>query len=204
MTAETIFALALAALIFAATPGPAIMAGVARALSSGFAAAVALNVGIILGDIIFLLLAVYGLSAIAELLGSVFFVVKIAGGAYLVWLGWKMWRRASTPIEVRADAGEPDFWRGVGGGFLIAISNPKAILFYAGFLPAFMDLSTLSIGDVGITTAVITTVIMAVNCTYAWSATRARKVFASRQATRKIHRTAGVVMAGTGLVIATR
>ena len=46
MTVETILALALAALIFAATPGPAIMAGVARALSSGFGAAVALNVGI--------------------------------------------------------------------------------------------------------------------------------------------------------------
>lgn len=204
MTAETILALAFAALIFAATPGPAIMAGVARALSSGFAAAVALNVGIILGDIIFLLLAVYGLSAISELLGGLFFVVRIAGGAYLVWLGWKMWRRASTHVEVRADAGELSFLRGVGGGFLIAISNPKAILFYAGFLPAFMDLSALSMGDVGITTAVITSIIMTVNCAYAWSAARARELFASRRATRNMHRSAGLVMAGSGLVIATR
>ena len=71
------------------------MAGVARALSSGFPAAVAFNAGVITGDVIFLLLAVYGLSAVAELLGSVFFVVKIAGGVYLVWLGWKMWKRSS-------------------------------------------------------------------------------------------------------------
>lgn len=204
MTVETILALALAALIFAATPGPAIMAGVARALSSGFGAAVALNVGIILGDIIFLLLAVYGLSAIAELVGGFFFVVRIAGGAYLVWLGWKMWCRASTQVAVQADAGEPDVLRGVGGGFLIAISNPKAILFYAGFLPAFMDLSALSMADVGITTAVITTVIMTVNCTYAWSAARARQLLASRRATRNMQKSAGLVMAGTGLVIATR
>ncbi len=204
MTTETMIGLALAVAIFAVTPGPAIMAGVARALSSGFVPAVALNVGVVISDIVFLLLAVFGLTAIAQWLGGVFFVVKIAGGLYLVWLGWKMWRRASRPVEVHADKGERRFWRCVAEGLFIGLSNPKAILFYAGFLPAFMDLTALSATDIWIAAAIIASVLITVNCTYAWSAARARSLFVSHRATRNLHRGAGIVMAGTGVAIATR
>ncbi len=85
----------MAMLILAASPGPGVFATVARALSSGFRPAVGVIAGIVAGDIIFLGLAVFGLSVIAQAMGEFFFIIKIVGGAYLIWLGLKMWRAKS-------------------------------------------------------------------------------------------------------------
>ena len=78
-------------LVLAASPGPGVFATTARAMASGFRPALAVIWGIVLGDIIFLLFAAFGLSMVARALGNLFFIVKICGGAYLVWLGIKIW-----------------------------------------------------------------------------------------------------------------
>lgn len=204
MTIGSALALLGAVTIFALTPGPAIAAGVARALASGFRSAVALNVGIVIGDVLFLMLAIYGLATVAQVLGGFFVAVKLAGAAYLIWLGWTMWTRRWSRIDAERSSGEPGFWRGVLAGLLITLGNPKVILFYVGFLPAFMDLARLTTLDVVIVTAIVTSVLMIVNCAYAWSASRARSLFRSKRAARNLDRGAGTVMIGTGLIIATR
>lgn len=80
MTIEFTFAFALAMLVLAATPGPGVFASVAQALSSGFRSSIDVIAGIVVGDLLFLTLAIFGLSAVAYALGELFFIVKIMGG----------------------------------------------------------------------------------------------------------------------------
>ena len=135
MTLYSIIGLSLAMMVLAASPGPGVFATVARSLASGFRPALAVICGIVLGDIIFLLLATFGLSVIAQALGDLFLVVKICGGAYLVFLGVKLWVKkpelVSSKYEKRTGLG----WGNFTSGLVITLSNPKVILFYCGFLP---------------------------------------------------------------------
>ena len=84
------------------------------------------------------------------------------------------------------------------------MGNPKVILFYAGFLPAFMDLGSLGLVDVAAVSAIVVSVLMAVNCAYAWWASRIGAAVGGSRTARRPNRGAGAVMAGTGVVIVTR
>jgi threonine/homoserine/homoserine lactone efflux protein len=191
-------------LILAASPGPGVFATVARALASGFRPALAVICGIVLGDIIFLLFAALGLSMVARLLGSMFVVIKICGGAYLIWLGIKIWLKKPQPVSGARDPDSRSQWENFVGGLIITLSNPKVILFYCGFLPTFLDLSSLTAIDLAIVVIIITAVLTGVLGTYAYLASRARKIFSSQRSVQRLNRAAGSVMVAAGVAIAVR
>jgi threonine/homoserine/homoserine lactone efflux protein len=204
MTIESAIAFTFAMFILAASPGPGVFATVAQALGGGFRSALDVVAGIIAGDLLFLLLAVYGLSALARTLGELFFIVKIAGGGYLIWLGIKLWLTTpAAPEETHSDQQQTGTRR-VLGGLLITLGNPKVILFYAGFLPTFMDLSRLTFGDVAIIAGLVAAVLTLTLGAYAWSAARARAAFAQPRAIRNLNRGAGIIMIGAGTAIVSR
>jgi len=203
MNPLSLAAFAGAMFLLAITPGPGVFATVARALASGFAHASVVVLGIVIGDLVFLLLAIYGLAAAAGLLGGLFALVKYLGAGYLLWLGLKLWRSedvaaSATPVE------ESSWSANLTSGLLITLGNPKVILFYLGFLPAFVDLATLNAGDVVIIAGVVSLVLGATMLGYAYAASRARRLFESRETKRMLNRTAGSVMIATGAVLATR
>lgn len=86
----TILAFSGALFIFMASPGPGTFAVVARALGSGFKHAFSMSMGMVLGDLVFLLMAIFGLSAIASMMGEIFIIIKYIGGLYLLYLGYKI------------------------------------------------------------------------------------------------------------------
>ena len=100
-------------------------------------------IGILVGDLVFLMLAIYGLSAIAETMGDLFVVVKYLGGAYLIWFGLGLWRARSTTVEVE-EIQETSWVSNFLCGLTITLGDPKAILFYLSFLPAFLDVTRVS------------------------------------------------------------
>jgi threonine/homoserine/homoserine lactone efflux protein len=204
MTLLSLAAFAGAMFLLAVTPGPGVFATVARALASGFGHAAVLVLGIVIGDLVFLLLAIYGLAAVAGILGGFFTLVKLVGAAYLIWLGMKLWR--SRPVARTADdAIEETSWSAnLVSGLVITLGNPKVILFYLGFLPAFVDLQTLQTADVAKIAAVVSLVLGATMLGYAYAAARARRLFQSPKAKRLLNRTSGGVMIATGTVLATR
>jgi threonine/homoserine/homoserine lactone efflux protein len=91
LTIYSAIGFSVAMLVLAASPGPGVFATIARALASGFRPSLAVICGIVLDDIIFLLFAAFGLSMVARALGNMFLIVKICGGAYLIWLGVRIW-----------------------------------------------------------------------------------------------------------------
>ena len=204
MTIYSAIGFFVAMLILAASPGPGVFATVARALASGLRPALAVICGIVLGDIIFLLFAVFGLSMVARVLGNLFFIVKICGGAYLIWLGIRIWLKDPEPLSGAQESNTRSKWGNFVSGLVITLSNPKVILFYCGFLPTFLDLSTLTVFDLAIVVAIITAVLACVLGTYAYLASRARKMFTRRRSVRRLNRAAGGVMVAAGVTIAVR
>jgi len=203
MTALSLFAFAGAMFLLAITPGPGVFATVARALASGFLHASVVVAGIVVGDLIFLLFAIFGLAAVAELMGGFFTLVKFAGAAYLVWLGIGLWRNRvvateATPIE------EISWSSNLLSGLFITLGNPKVILFYLGFLPAFVDLTTLSAADVVMIATVVSVVLGLTMLGYAYAASSARQLFRSPGARQLLNRASGGVMIATGTVLAAK
>ncbi len=200
MTIFSILGLAAAMFLLAITPGPGVFATVSKALSSGFNHAVPVVIGIVVGDLIFLLFAIYGLSLIAETFSELFTIIKYIGGGYLIFLGIKLW--FSTPsktdiAELKPQSKKFSFL----GGLSITLGNPKVILFYLGFLPTFVDLKTLSNTDIALVAFVVSLVLGSVMLFYAFTASRARQLFKSESAQNKMNKTAGSVMIGTGAIL---
>ena len=204
MTFYSAIGFSVAMLVLAASPGPGVFATIARALTSGFRPSLVVICGIVLGDVIFLLFAAFGLAMVARSLGNLFFIVKICGGAYLIWLGVRIWFEKPGPVTPNLNVNTHSRWGNFATGLVITLSNPKVILFYCGFLPTFLDLSALTLIDLVIVVTIITIVLGCVLGTYAFLASRARRMFTNQQALRRLNRAAGGVMVATGVAIAVR
>jgi threonine/homoserine/homoserine lactone efflux protein len=203
MHSSVLAAFALALAIAVALPGPGIFAVVSCALGRGLRAALAMIGGIILGDLIYFYLAVLGMATLARSMGELFIAVKFAGAAYLVWLGVKLWReRPADPAAVAA-ATQPGH-RSLLGGFMVTISNPKTIAFYAGLLPTFIDLEKLSAGDAVAMGLIVILTVGLIPAAYAVAAAGSRRFFRSPARMRLLNRTAGTMLIGSGVTVAAR
>jgi threonine/homoserine/homoserine lactone efflux protein len=202
MSLLNVIAFASAMFLLAITPGPGVFATISRALASGFSNAAFVVLGIVFGDIIFLLLAIFGLNAIASILGDFFILVKYLGGIYLLFLGYKILTSKEKDTDVKAVL-ELSWKKNFITGLLITLSNPKVILFYLGFLPTFVNLQTLSTLDIVIISLIVTFILSGVMLFYAYSASGARSLFKSKKEKRKMNIAAGSVMitAGGALII---
>jgi len=199
---EALIAFAIVFAAFCAAPGPAVASVVARVVAQGSTGMVWFVGGLMLGDILWFLIAVFGLAALAALVQPVFFVLKYLGAAYLLYLAWKLW---AAPVAVNAT--EPVRGQGpklFGGGLLITMSNPKTMLFYLAMLPALIDLPSLSAMGMLEIAVTIATVFAVVFFGLVVLAAQVRRLFTSPRAIQIVNRTSGVAMAGAAGAIALR
>ncbi len=197
-----VFATAL--FIAAASPGPGIAAIVARVLGRGMQGAAAFSAGVAIGDVVWLTFAIVGLAALAEAFHGVFLVIKYAGAAYLLYLGYRLWTApvAATPVEA-ATAGEHPVKLFL-AGLAVTMGNPKVMVFYLALLPTLLDLARITFVGYAELVAVTLAVLGVVFGGYIGLAARARRLFTSPRAIRWINRTTGTVMAGAAAAIAAR
>jgi threonine/homoserine/homoserine lactone efflux protein len=205
MTPGVYLALAATIAVAALTPGPAVTAIVARAITDGVRPALAISAGVVTGDLLFFALAAGGMAAAAGSLGELFTVVQWLGAGYLVWQGLLLWRfqpRAAAAIEGAAH--ESHFWRNYGAGLLLMFGHVQAMLFYAALLPGFVDFARLTVTDLALVALTLIVVIGGINAGYALLASRARAFFSDDRAQRALHRVAGTLMLLAALLVATR
>lgn len=204
MDAASALALAAVMAVLAAIPSLSVLTVTARAAAYGYAHGAAAAAGIVLGDIIFIVIAIAGLAALAAALGGAFVWIKYLGGAYLVWQGLLLWRSAwrndSANAAPSVGADRPSLWSSFMAGLLLTLADQKAILFYLGFFPAFLDLDALSILDVTIVVLITVVTVGGIKLGYAGLAGRV-KVLAGNRVTRGIWIFAGIVMIAVGLDI---
>lgn len=133
-------AFVLASLVLAATPGPGVVYVVARTLAQGRRAGLTSVAGVALGNFGNALGAAVGLAALFAVSSLAFTVVKFAGAAYLIWLGIKALRPAAAEKNAAPAAFEaPRYARIFRDGLFVALLNPKTAIFFAAFLPQFID-----------------------------------------------------------------
>lgn len=199
MSLSNIAALCIAMLIMAAIPSVSVLAVAARAAASGFLHGVSTSLGIVVGDIVFILIAVLGLAVLAETMDSVFILIKYLGGAYLIWLGSKLLRAKPDAVEVEGKT-ESSLFSSFMTGLLITLADQKAILFYLGFFPAFVDLAALSYLDTGLIIVIAVIAVGGPKLVYAYIASRAGLLISAR-AYRAMNMFAGGVMIVVGVLV---
>ncbi len=180
-----------------ATPGPGVLAIVSRALSSGFSHAVIMSVGMVLGDVTFLLLAIFGLSIVASTFSTVFTVIKILGGIYLIYLGLKIFTSKTSYFDANIKKSN-NFVGDFFAGLFISLSNPKVIAFYIGFLPTFIDLSNLTFEDIVLVSFLVLGTLLCVLTLYAYFASKAKESIKKKRTQNIINIVAGSVMVFIG------
>jgi threonine/homoserine/homoserine lactone efflux protein len=205
MTPGVHLALTATIAVAALTPGPAVTAIVARAITDGVRPALAINAGVVTGDLLFFALAAAGMAAAAHSLGELFTVLQWLGAAYLVWQGITLWRFEPRSVTAAGGAAhESHFWRNYGAGLLLMFGHVQAMLFYAALLPGFVNLASLTWADLGLVALMLAVVIGGVNTGYALLAARARGFFANERAQRAILRVAGTLMFVAAALVASR
>ncbi|MCC6777956.1 MAG: LysE family translocator [Hyphomicrobiales bacterium] len=193
-------------LIAAASPGPGVAALVARAIGTGFEGAAAFAAGLIVGDLVWLAVAVLGLAVVAQTFQAVLLVLKYAGAAYLLYLAWRMW---TTPvvahdIAIASERGSRGDLRMLAAGLALTLGNPKVVAFYLALLPNLIDLD--HVGLVGyLELALVSIVVLTgVFAAYVTAAVRARRLFRSPCALRLLNRTGGTLIAGAAVAVAAK
>jgi threonine/homoserine/homoserine lactone efflux protein len=203
MTLSTIAAYAFALFVVVLIPGPGITALVARALGSSFRESLAMAVGIMLGDLVFLTAVVLGLAVVAQAFGTVFMVIKYAGAAYLVYLAYKIW--TSGMLKTDAEIGSRrSMFQSLVSGLLVTLGNPKAMIFYLALVPTLIDIASITVTDYFELLAVTTVVLMAGTIPYIVLAAKAREFFRRPAALKRLNRTSATFLAGTAGYIAIR
>jgi threonine/homoserine/homoserine lactone efflux protein len=198
MNLHLYLAYCLAVAILLLIPGPVVTLVVANSLRHGSRSGLATVAGASIGNAILLGATAVGLAAFFALLSEIFEVVRWAGAIYLIWLGIRAWR-AQGGEELPAIAAEKRRSRAVfAQGFLIAITNPKAIIFYIAFLPQFID-AHLPAGP-QLLAMIGTMIIMALlsDSLYALLAGRARGWFTAPGRRRLQGRITGTLLIGVG------
>jgi threonine/homoserine/homoserine lactone efflux protein len=206
MTLDTIAAFSLTFLLLALAPGAGLAMVLSRTLASGMAAGFAVTTGLILGDFVFMGLAMVGLSALATAAGPLFVVVKYIAAAYLIWLGVRSFMDAAKPVELLAQQNQVPraLWREVGMGLLVTLGNPKPLLFYGALLPTFLDMRTVGLADYGVLCAIVVGISYAVYGGYMLLVARARRLMMSSRAVKRLNQATGTMFIGSGVLVATR
>ena len=190
-----------ALLILFLTPGPVWVALTARTLAGGFHAAWPLALGVVVGDALWPLLAILGVTWIVSVFSGFMLVLKwVAAFVFLV-MGALILKNANKEIASDSRLTKPGMWAGFLAGVAVILGNPKAILFYMGVLPGFFDLTKVGWIDIGIIVLASIAVPLIGNVFFALSIDRARRLLTSPKALRRTNITAGVLLICVALVI---
>ena len=184
-----------------AVPGPVWVALLARALSGGMAAAWPLAVGVALGDLIWPLLAILGLSWVESGYGDILSLLRWAAAVIFLAMGVMLIRKSGSLGGADSRLTKPGIWAGFSVGLAAVIGNPKAILFYMGALPGFFTLGTLTAVDTALIISVSALIPMAGNLVLALFLDRARQLLQSPEAVRRLNVFSGALLIGVALVI---
>ena len=183
------------------TPGPVWLALMARGLSGGFRAAWPLALGVAIGDIVWPLVAILGISWILSVFDTFMLVLRwVACGVFIV-MGAMLIRHAGAAINADSRLTRPGMMAGFLAGILAILGNPKAVLFYMGVLPGFFDLRTVTWIDVTLIIGASVLIPLLGNLTMAAFVGRVRSFVTTSGALRRINIGAGVLLILVGLVL---
>ena len=189
----------LVMLTLALIPSSSVAVVVTRSVTHGVPNGIAVSLGIVLGDLIFIFLAILGLSMVAETMGWLFLTIKYIGAIYLIWLGYTMLTsKIKTTITVKNTNQKGSLAASFLAGLFLTLGDIKAIFFYVSLLPTFVDLEALLLTDVLMIVLVTIVTVGGVKVFYAIYAYKVATISKGYNLENKAKKLAGGFMVGAG------
>ncbi|MEM7270425.1 MAG: LysE family translocator [Pseudomonadota bacterium] len=198
MSLEIWAAFALASTILLIIPGPTILLVVSYALGAGRATAVWTVIGVFFGDLVAMTLSVIGLGAILAASATAFFVLKVTGGLYLIWLGWKLWTAPMTAEKIEGRSATTSGPKMAFHAFAVTVTNPKGIVFFIAFVPQFLDANAPAAPQLAIMVATFTGLAVINALIYALAASELRERIKRPSVMRWMNRAGGGALMAMG------
>lgn len=198
MTLPAAFTLLGIMLVLSAVPSSSVALVVTRSATHGFANGAATSLGIVLGDLVFVSLAILGMSMLAETMGAIFAIVKYAGAGYLIWIGVVLIRSRGKVELHKDDRRNSAILTSFLSGLLLTLGDVKAIFFYASLFPLFVNFHSLSTGSIVMIVVVTIVAVGGVKLFYAFTAQKIMSRFQTAKSQKVARSAAGCVMVGAG------
>ena len=198
-------AFAAAALVLIVIPGPGVLFVIGRALAHGRRTALLSVAGHAAGNWVVAVCVALGVGTVVERSAAVFTAVRLAGAAYLAWLGVQAFRHRNSLAEVLDGAAEPrGDVRAAREGLVVGVTNPKAVIIFAAVLPQFVDRAA---GHVPVQMLILSTIIIVIGMVsdscWGLAASIVRSWFArSPRRLGLVGGAGGLAMIGLGLTLA--
>ena len=198
---QTLVPFVIACFVVCAVPGISVSAMVSTTLARGLAGGFAQELGAQIGRFTVVLLVAVALTAVTAVISAAFDIVKYAGAAYLIWIGWRYLTQRHT-LAIAPGVSAPSRGRQVLQGFIVVWTNPKALIFLGAFLPQFVDRhqtawpQVLVLGLAYMVAAAVTDGIYIAIVAFARGAITGRRI-------EIVNRIAGVVLLGAAVWLAT-
>lgn len=199
--AEMLLAFIGATIVLGLIPGPNVALNVANSVTYGPRYGFLTVAGTSAAMIPQLALTCIGMAAALRFLSDVFEILRWAGVAYLVYIGWRQW--VAPVVDLTAIHAQPKsvkaiFWR----GFLVSLTNPKTLLFYGAFFPQFVDVQEPLLPQMVVLSAIFLVVITMIDCTWSLLAGTARRFLVARGRLRNRIGGGFLIAAAAGLALA--
>lgn len=189
-----------ACIVLAIVPGPTVTVILANSLRSGTLAGLSIIAGTQLGLVTMILVVALGLQAVMGFMAFAFDWIKLAGAAYLVWLGFNM-LMSKGELGTAAAGPAKSYRRLMLDGFLVIWSNPKALMFLGAFLPQFVSAEHGTFGQVVVLGLLFMLVAGASDSMYAILGGRARGLLSAARV-KLLSRVSGVILMAGGIWLA--
>jgi len=199
MSIEMLFAFIVASSVLLSIPGPTILTVISYSISHGTRAKIPLVAAVALGDSTALFLSLVGLGVLLTQSAFLFQIIKIAGGLYLLYLGFKLLKAGFNPTELSYENNKVSKKKLFMNTYLVTALNPKGIIFFVSFLPQFINTNanvTYQLWTLAITFVILATL----NATlYAVFASKAKEVLTSPKSQRIFNFTGGSLLSIAGI-----
>lgn len=201
---DTLLVFIVASVALAITPGPTMLLALANGMSGGLRLAAFGIAGASLGSSTLILGVALGLGSLLAASHAGFEALRWCGVAYLAWIGWRLWHSpvhalGESPSAVPAEVSVHAAFR---RSLLVALSNPKAVLFFAAFLPQFIDASRDQAAQFAWLGTIFVLIDSTVMILYAGAGARAAR-WLSMRSQRMIHRGCAIAMGLLAVLLAT-
>lgn len=201
MTAGAFLAVIGVHLLAAMSPGPSFILCARAAAAQGFGTAAALALGYGIGAAVWATAALAGLALLFELVPAVFLLLKVLGGAYLLWLAVQLWRHAGSPLDADAAVAPPSPAAAVRLGLLTFMTNPKPAVFFGAVFVKFVPPDTPLAWQAAVVAAVLVNeTLWYLFVARALSLPRARAAYLRLKST--LDRVFGALLAALGIQVA--
>ncbi|MDO7086003.1 LysE family translocator [Pseudocolwellia sp. AS88] len=201
---ETLIIFFMTTLVVVLSPGPAALAVTAEAASNGFKKSTLVILGIASANVVFFILSATGIITLIIASQTLFLIIKWIGVAYLLYLGFTAVFSQSGPLSIQTSKNKPSktykiFMR----GFVLEISNPKALLYFSALLPQFVDINAPVVPQLIILCLITMILDLVCYSLYGYLGFKSRGKFIKPIIIKLINRSAGTMLIFAGLKMAT-